>query len=147
MEVILHESVPNLGEVGDIVNVKDGYARNYLLPRKIAVAASKSNVRELEHQKKVAETKKAQLKIKAEEMAKKLASVSITISKEAGEEDKLFGTITTMEIANALRQEGWTVDKRHIKLQEPVKKIGVFDVSLRLHPEVDGTFKLWVVKK
>lgn len=147
MEVILHEDVPNLGSVGDIVAVKDGYARNFLLPRKLAVVADQKNVKMLEHQKKVAEAKKSRLKGKAEELAKKLASVSITITKEAGEEDKIFGSVTAIEIANALRTEGYTIDRRHIKLTEPIKKIGVYDVAVRLHQDVDGVVKIWVVKK
>lgn len=147
MEVILHEDVPNLGEAGEVVNVKDGYARNYLIPRKLAVIADSKNIRMLEHQKKVVAAKLARNKSKAEELAGKLAAVSITIGKEAGEEDKIFGSVTTMEIANALRAEGYTIDRRHIKLQEPLKKIGVYDVPVRLHPEVDGVVKIWVVKK
>lgn len=147
MEVILYENVPNLGEVGDIVTVKDGYARNFLLPRKLAVTADPSNVKELEHQKRIAAVKQARMKSKAEDLAKKLASLSVTINKEAGDEDKIFGSVTTMDIANVLRQEGYTIDKRHIKLAEPIKKIGVYDVSVRLHPEVNGVVKVWVVKK
>lgn len=147
MEVILHENVPNLGEVGDIVTVKDGYARNFLLPKKLAVVADPSNVRMLEHQKRVVQGKQAKMKSKAEDLAKKLATLSVTINKEAGEEDKIFGSVTTMEIANALRTEGYTIDKRHITLAEPIKKIGVYDVAVRLHPEVNGTVKVWVVKK
>lgn len=147
MEVILHEDVPSLGQVGEIVKVKDGYARNYLLPRKIAVVANSKNVREMDHQKRIVAVKKAQLKVKAEELAAKLASVSVTITKEAGEEDKIFGSVTTMEISNTLRAEGYIIDKRHIKIAEPIKKIGVYDISVRLHPEVDGVVKVWVVKK
>lgn len=147
MEVILHENVPNLGEVGDIVTVKDGYARNYLIPRRMAVKADPSRVKELEHQKRVVAVKQTRMKAKAEEFAGKLSALSITIAKEAGEEDKLFGAVTTMDISNALRQEGYTIDKRHVKLDEPIKKIGVYDVAVRLHPEVEGTVKIWVVKK
>lgn len=147
MEIILHESISNLGEPGDVVNVKDGYARNFLIPRKMAAIASQNNVKELEHQKRVAAVKLQQAKATSEELAKKLAELSLTITKEAGEEEKLFGSVTTMDIANALRNEGYTIDKRHIKLEEPIKKIGVFEVAVRLHPEVEGTVKIWVVKK
>lgn len=147
MEVILHEDVPNLGVIGDIVTVKDGYARNYLLPRKKAVKAEASNLTMLEHQKKVAASKQTRMKGKALELAKKLAELSITISKEAGEEDKIFGSVTTMDIANALRAEGYIIDKRHIKLSEQIKQIGVFEVPVRLHAEVEGIVKVWVVKK
>ncbi len=147
MEIILHEDVPNLGHSGEVVTVKDGYARNYLLPRKMAAVADKGNVKQMEHQKRVASAKQTQMKAKCEELATKLASLSITINKEAGEEDKLFGAVTTMDIANALRAEGYTIDKRHIKLDEPIKQIGVYDVKVRLHAEVDGMVKIWVVKK
>lgn len=147
MEVILHETVPNLGEPGDIVTVKDGYARNYLLPRKLAVIANRSNKLELEHQKKVAEAKKAGMRAKAEELASKLSEISVTISKDVGEEEKIFGSVTPMDISNALRAEGYIIDKRHIKIAEPIKKIGVYNVSVRLHSEVEGTLKVWVVKK
>lgn len=147
MEVILHEDVPNLGLAGEIVTVKDGYARNYLLPRNIAVVANSKNVRELEHQKRVVESRKEKMKAKAEEIATKLGTLSITIAKEAGEEEKIFGSVTTMDIANALRSEGYTIDKRHIKLAEPIKKIGVYEIPVRLHQEVEGIVKIWVVKK
>ena len=147
MEVVLYEDVPNLGEAGAIVNVKDGYARNYLLPKKLAVVADQKNIKMMEHQTKVVAAKQTKFRTKAEELAKKLSEVSITIEHEAGEEDKLFGSVTTMEISNALRKEGYTIDKRHIRLESPIKKIGVYDIPVRLHAEVDGVVKVWVVKK
>lgn len=147
MEVILHEDVPNLGEAGQIVKVRDGYARNFLIPRKLAVIADSKNVKMLEHQKKIVASKQSRLKGKAQELAEKLAALSITITHEAGDEDKLFGSVTSIEIANALRAEGFVVDKRHIKLKEPIKKIGVYEIPVRLHAELDGQVKVWVVKK
>jgi len=147
MEVILYEDVPDLGFAGDIVNVSDGYARNYLLPRKIAAIADKSKIAELEHKKRVAEAKKAKLKAAAEDLAAKLNNISVTISAEAGEGDKLFGSVTSANISAALREMGYAVDKRHIKLQEPIKKIGVYDIMIHLHPEVNASLKVWVVRK
>lgn len=147
MEVILYENVPNLGSVGDVVDVKKGYARNYLLPRKLAVVADSKNIKMLDHQKRVVAARVERMKGKVEELATKLASLSITIAKDAGEEEKLFGSVTTMDISNALRAEGYTIDKRHIKLNEPIKKIGVYEIPVRLHQEVEGTVKIWVVKK
>lgn len=147
MEVILHEDVANLGEAGNVVKVKAGYARNYLLPRKLAVVADPSNIQMMEHQQKIVASKISQLKAKAEELSKKLKEVSITITKEAGEEDKLFGSVTTMEISNALRAEGYVIDRRHLKMNDPIKNIGVYDIPVRLHPEVEGIVKVWVVKK
>lgn len=147
MEVILHEDVPNLGEAGQIVNVKNGYARNFLLPRKLAVVADSKNVKMLEHQKKVVAAKQTRAKGKAQELAKKIGELSITVEREGGDEEKIFGSVTSMDIANALRGEGYVIDKRHIKLAEPIKKIGVYEVPVRLHAEVDGQVKVWVVKK
>lgn len=147
MEVILHEDVPNLGEAGEIVKVKVGYARNFLIPRKLAVIADAKNVRMLEHEKKVVNAKLARLKDKSKEIAKKMAELSITIARDAGEEEKLFGSVTAMDVSNALRTEGYVIDKRHIKLKEPIKKIGVYELAVRLHPEVEGVVKVWVVKK
>lgn len=147
MEVILYENIPNLGETGDIVNVKDGYARNFLIPRKKAVLADPSKIREMEHKKRVAAAKQTKMKSHYEEMAKKLAALVLTIAREAGEEEKLFGSVTSIDIVNALRIEGFTIDKKNVKLEEPIKKIGAYEVSVRLHPEVTGKVKVEVIKK
>jgi large subunit ribosomal protein L9 len=147
MEVILREDIASLGKAGKLVKVKEGYARNFLLPQKKAVAADAKNVRMLEHQKRVAEARQKKLRKTAEESAAKLAVLSVTIEREAGEEDKLFGSVTAKDIADALRREGAVVDKRTINVKEPIKQIGVFDIEIKLHPEVVGTVKVWVVKK
>ncbi len=147
MEVILREDISSLGKAGELVKVKAGYARNFLLPQKKAVVADPKNVRMLDHQKKVAEAGQKKLRKVAEEMAAKLAALSITIECEAGEEDKLFGSVTTRDIADALRREGTVIDKRVINIKEPIKQIGVFDVEVKLHSEVVGIVKVWVVKK
>jgi large subunit ribosomal protein L9 len=147
MEVILRESVDGLGKAGELVKVKDGFARNFLLPHKKAVKADPKNVKQLEHQKRVSEARGAKLRKSAEEMAAKFATASITIAREAGEEDKLYGSVTTKDIADALRLAGFTVDKRHIILKDHIKQIGTFDVPIKLHPEVNAVVKVWVVKK
>jgi len=147
MQVILQEKVPQLGEAGDIVTVKPGYGRNYLLPRGLAVTADPKNVRMLDHQKRVVQAKESKRKTKADELARKLAELSLTISREAGEGEKIFGSVTTKDIAEGLRRENFIVDRYDIKLAEPIKQLGIFDVEVKLHSEVTGTVKVWVVKK
>ncbi|MFA4875678.1 MAG: 50S ribosomal protein L9 [bacterium] len=147
MQVILSVDVPNLGRAGDVVDVREGFGRNYLLPRKKAVVAAPGNLREVEHQKRVVVAKLAKMKKGAEELSAKLSSVSITIARESGEEDKLFGSVTSKDISDALRTESFSIDRHDIHLDAPIKQLGIFDVSVRLHPEVTGTVKVWVVKK
>ena len=147
MQVLLQQDVPNVGKAGDVIDVKDGFGRNYLLPKKFAVKADPGNIKQMEHHKRVVAAKLSKMKSSAEEFSTKLASVSITISREAGEEDKLFGSVTNKDIADSLRNEGFIIDRHDIKLEDPIKEIGVFEVPVRLHPEVTGTVKLWVVKK
>ncbi len=147
MQVILQEHIAKLGNAGDIVTVKDGFARNYLLPQKKAILADPKNMKQLEHQKRVVAAKQLKVKRGAEELAQKLQDVSVTIGREAGEEEKLFGSVTNKDIAVALRNEGFIIDRHDIKLDEPIKQLGVFDVEVKLHPEVIATVKVWVVKK
>lgn len=147
MEVILREEVLGLGKAGELVKVREGFARNFLIPQKKAVLADPKNVKQMEHQKRVAEARSKKLRKGSEELAAKLSNVSITIAREAGEEDKLFGSVTARDIAEALRKSDIVIDKRLIHLKEPLKQIGVFDVEIKLHPEVTGTVKVWVVKK
>lgn len=147
MQVILQENIPLLGSAGEVVTVKDGYGRNYLLPRGKAVLADPKNLRMLEHQKRVVAAKQMKCKKEAEDLARKLGELSITIGREASEAEKIFGSVTTKDLADALRREGYVVDRHDIKLEEPIKQLGVFDVSIKLHPEVAGTVRVWVVKK
>lgn len=147
MQVILHENIPNLGSAGDIVVVRDGFARNFLLPRKKAVLADPSNIEMFEHQKKVVAAKISKVRGEAEAMAKKLQGVAITIARESGEDDKIFGSVTSKDIVDALRNEGYTFDRHDVQIAAPFKQIGVFDVSIKLHRDVMATVKLWVVKK
>ncbi|QSQ24556.1 50S ribosomal protein L9 [Pyxidicoccus parkwayensis] len=145
MKVILREDIENLGKSGDLVTVKDGFGRNYLLPRKKAVLASEQNMRQLEHEKAVMTARNAKLKGAAEEQAKKIGSIKVTIKRKVGEQDKLFGSVTALDIAEAVAAQGQTVDRRAIHLPEPIKSTGNFEVELRLHRDVTAKIKVDVV--
>lgn len=136
MKVILREDVYNLGDSGEVVTVKDGYARNYLLPRNLAMLASAANMRQLEHEKSVISVRQAKMKSVAEEAMKKLAGISVSIARKVGEQDKLFGSVTALDIAEALAAQGHKFDRRVIHLPEPIRSIGAFEVELRLHKDV-----------
>jgi large subunit ribosomal protein L9 len=144
MKLILREDVENLGKGGDLVDVKPGYGRNFLLPRGLAVAANTKNVRELEHQKSVASAKAAKHKASAEAVAKRLAETPVVLRRKAGEQDKLFGSVTAIDIAEALAARGLQLDRRSIDLAEPIKTIGDFEVPVKLHHEVVGKAKVKV---
>ena len=147
MKVILKEDVSNLGKIGDMVAVADGYGRNYLLPRGLAIEASTRNVKILEHQKKVIRARIQKQKSGAEVLAKQLSAVSCTVAKKAGEEDKLFGSVTTKDIEEALKTEGFSIDRKQVLLEEPIKRLGVYPVTIKIHPEVTAEVKVWVVKE
>ncbi len=138
MEVILREDVPNLGTVGDIVKVKPGYARNYLLPRALAVVADRGNVRVLEHQKRVVAVKRDRDRKQAESLAQRLSSMRVTIKARAGEEGKLFGSVTNQDIEKALADQGFTVERRRIRVEEPIKSIGEHVVPVHLSTGVNS---------
>lgn len=142
MKLILREDVYNLGKSGELVTVKEGYARNYLLPRNLAMLASSANVRQLDHEKKVIELRQQKLKGGAQEQAKKLEGVKVSIKRKVGDQDKLFGSVTALDIAEALAAAGHKLDRRLIHLPEPIRAIGEFPVEIRLHREV--TAKLTV---
>jgi large subunit ribosomal protein L9 len=144
MKLILREDVENLGKGGDLVDVKPGYGRNYLLPRGLAVTANTKNVRELEHQKAVASAKAAKLKASAEAIAKRLAETPVVLRRKAGEQDKLFGSVTAIDIAEALAARGLQLDRRAIDLAEPIKTVGTVEVPVKLHHEVVGKVKVTV---
>lgn len=145
MKVILREDIENLGKSGELVTVKDGFGRNYLLPRKKAVLASEQNLRQLEHEKGVISARNAKLKGAAEEQAKKIGAIKVTIKRKVGEQDKLFGSVTALDIAEAVAAQGQTVDRRAIHLAEPIKSTGSYEVELRLHSEVKAKIKVDVV--
>lgn len=144
MKLILREDVENLGRGGDVVDVKPGYGRNFLLPRGLAVVANTKNLREIEHQKAVATAKAAKLKASAEAVAKRLAETPITLKRKAGEQDKLFGSVTAIDIAEALSARGLQLDRRSIDLPEPIKTVGDFEVPVKLHHDVVGKAKVKV---
>ena len=142
MKLILREDVENLGKGGELVDVKPGYGRNYLLPRGLAVTANPKNVRELEHQKAVAQAKAAKLKASAEAVAKRLADTAITLKRKVGEQDKLYGSVTAIDLVEALAALGLQIDRRSIDLAEPLKTLGDFEVPVKLHSEVVGKVKV-----
>lgn len=138
MEVILREDVPTLGVVGDVVKVKPGFARNYLLPRGLAVVADRRNVHVLEHQKRLAADKRERDRRQAETTAQRLSAVRVTIKARAGEEGKLFGSVTNLDIEKALADQGFAVERRRIRLDEPIKSIGEHLVPVHLGVGIDA---------
>ena len=147
MKLILREDIENLGKIGEIVEVAGGYGRNYLLPRGLAVKASTKNLKEQEHQKKLIQARMDRQKKDAQEVAGSLDSVSCTISRKTGEDEKLYGSVTSRDIEEALREEGVSIDRKRILLEEPLKKLGVYTVPVKLHADVTGNIKVWVVKE
>ena len=144
MKLILREDVENLGKGGELVEVKPGYGRNYLLPRGLAVLANPRNVKELEHQKGVAQAKAAKLKASAQAVAKRLSETPVTLKRKVGEQDKLYGSVTALDVAEALAARGLEIDRRSIDLADPIKTVGDFEVPVKLHSEVVGKAKVKV---
>jgi large subunit ribosomal protein L9 len=147
MKVILTEDIAHLGTAGNLIKVKDGYARNFLIPQGKAIMATTQNVKHLEHQKKQIQGKLSKIKREAEQLARRIEAVSCTVTKAAGEEDKLFGSVTSADIQLSLKNEAIDIDKKQIMLSEPIKSLGIFTVPIKLHPEVTAHLKLWVVKE
>ncbi len=147
MKIILIKDVEKLGKLGDEIEVKDGYARNYLIPSKAAIQVTPGALRVLEQKKTERARREQRIKEECERLAARITASSYTISMEAGEEDKLFGAVTSEMIAEALRAEDIEIDKKRIILDEPVKTLGVHNIEIRLHPEVKCQVKVWVVKK
>jgi large subunit ribosomal protein L9 len=147
MEVILRQAVENLGHPGDMVKVSAGFARNYLLPRGIAVAATDGNRKRIALEKARLEAAEGQRRESAEELAKRVEQVSLTFSARVGEEGKLFGSVTASDIAEQLAAQGFTIEKRQIDLHEPIKALGVYRVPIRLHADVKPEIKVWVIKQ
>lgn len=146
MKVILMEDVPSLGKMGDLVKVSDGYGRNYLVPHGKAMKATTHNIKILEHQTTQLKNKVDKIKRDAEKLAKRIEAVSCTVTKSAGEEEKIFGSVTSMDIEESLKVEGIEVDRKKIILEEPIKSLGIYTVPIKLHPEVTAQLKVWVVK-
>lgn len=147
MEVILRQAVDNLGHPGDVVTVSPGFARNYLLPRGIAFQATEGNKKRISIEKARLEAAESERRAGAEEIAKKLEEVSITFSARVGDEGKLFGSVTSADIAQQLEAQGFHVEKRQIDLHEPIKALGVYRVPVRLHADVRPEIKVWVIKQ
>jgi large subunit ribosomal protein L9 len=144
VQVILNEDVPNLGRPGDVVRVRAGYARNYLLPRKMALEANSRNLRAFEHQKRMAMVKREALRTQAMTEKERLENLQLTLTAHAGEEGKLFGSVTNLDLERALREQGYAVDRRRILLSEPIKQLGDYSVIIRLQPEVDANLRFSV---
>ena len=147
MEVILRDHVDNLGKRGEIVKVADGYARNFLLPRKLALPATDGNRKHVERERKIMESREAEEKGQADAMATRLAAIDITIARRVGETDQLYGSVTSADIVEVLKAKGFDVDKRKLILPEPIKAIGDHTVPLKLHREVTVPLTVHVVKE
>lgn len=145
MNVILCEDVDNLGSMGDQVKVANGYARNFLLPRKLAVVADSASAKQIEHELRIIRKREVKVRAEMEEVAKTIASVEIKITQKAGENGKLFGSVTSLHIAQALAEQGHEVNRRKIKLSEPIKAVGNYDIVLGLSAGVETTIKLEVL--
>ena len=146
MEIILLEDVHGLGEAGDVVNVKPGYARNKLVPKGLALRASKRNLAVADERKQIEKTRKARESAADEVMVATLSKTEITIEAQVGEEDKMFGSITTIDIHKALEEKGITVDRHAIMLDEPIKALGIYHVPVRVTSELNGDVKIYVIK-
>ena len=145
MKVILREDVKNLGTAGSVVNVADGYARNYLIPKNVAVEANTKNIKGLEHQKRQIEDRAKKIRDAAQDLSAKLSSLTLTMTAKAGEEEKLFGSVTTMDIAEALKNEGFDIERKKIMLDEPLKRLGTYTVGVKVHPQVASHLTVQIV--
>ena len=147
MEVILTEDISSIGKAGDKVDVKDGYARNYLIPKGLALGVTTANVKAIQIKREKSIRKEQEVKAAAEVVAKKLETISCTVAMNAGEDDKLFGAVTNADVAAILSGEGVEVDKKDIVFEEDMPKLGIYYFKVKLHPEITQRVKLWVVKK
>jgi len=146
MKVILREDVKDLGNMGTVIDVANGYGRNYLIPQNLAVEANPKNIKQLEHKKNIILAKAKKIRKSAEDAAEEVSKLSISIEAKSGEEDKLFGSVTAKDIAEEIAKQGIDVDKRKIILDEPIKRLGSYDVSVKIHHDVTATVKLEVTK-
>lgn len=147
IEMILCQDVTSIGKCGDLIKVKPGYARNFLLPRKLACVATPENLKRIEQQKIRQEAQQQKVKQEAEALAEKLSKVSCTVVVEVNDLDKLYGAVTEGEIAKALEDEGYSMDKKAILIDKPIDALGIYDINIQLHPEVTAKIRLWVAKK
>jgi large subunit ribosomal protein L9 len=147
MEVILRRAVENLGKPGDVVKVKNGYGRNYLLPHNLAYEATPGNLKRIQQERERLDAAESQRRDSAQDVAAKLEQVSLTFSARVGEEGKLFGSVTAADIAQQLEQQGFHIEKRQIDLHEAIKSLGVYRVPIRLHADVKPEIRVWVIKQ
>jgi large subunit ribosomal protein L9 len=145
MRIILREDVGTKGKIGDIIDVSDGYARNYLLPKKLAIEANKKNIREFEHYKNAMLRKAEKVKQASQSVADSLASTTLTIKATSGNDGKLFGAVTNIDIAEALKAEGFEIDRKKISLEEPIKRLGTHSATVKLHPEISSQVSIEVI--
>ena len=147
MKVILKEDIKHVGKMGQIVDVADGYARNYLIPKGLVTEASTKNIKFLEHEKRIIQEKSKKIRNSVQDLASRISSLTISIKAKAGEEGKLFGSITTMDVAEALQKEGVEIDKKKISLEEPIKRLGSYTVNIKLHPDVSAPLNIQIVEE
>ncbi len=145
MEVILNESIENLGKAGDIVSVANGYARNYLLPKGIAIVADKKNLTKIEKQREAILKRAAKMKEEYEALASQLSALDIEIPVKVGEEEKLYGSVTNLDIAKAVEEKGFQIDRKKIVMEEPIKALGEYEIPVKLSPDVTATLNIKVV--
>jgi len=147
MEIILRKDVDKIGRAGEVIKVKEGFARNFLLPQGLAFAATAQNLKRLEQEKQQHQVLAEKEKKRAEEIAKKLNGTSFTVAVDVNEQEKMYGSVTSLDIAKSLEAEGHKIDKSAVLLEKPIEELGIFDVEIKLHPEVKAKIRLWVTKK
>jgi len=147
MKVILKKDIDKLGVIGTMVNVKDGYARNYLFPKKYAVYADAKNIKQLDHQKRIETKIKSKFKRECGDLASRIEKSSCTLVRKSGENERLFGSVTSIDIAENLKEQGIELDRRKIVLESPIKSVGVFTVPIKIHSEITANLKVWVMKE
>ncbi len=144
MKVILSQRLPNLGEMGETVKVKDGYARNYLIPRKLAVSLTSASARQIEHERHMIARREEKVRAQLQEVSKKMEELTVEIKARAGEEEKLFGSVTSAHIAEHLKALGYETDRKSILLEEPIKSLGIYTVPVKLGSGIEANVKVWV---
>jgi large subunit ribosomal protein L9 len=147
MQVILLEEVSSLGKAGDMVKVSDGYGRNFLIPQKKAILATEKNIKSLEHQKRLVQHRMAKTKKDVQKMAFEIENLSCTFTRAVGESGKLFGSVTSMDIETYLKENGLSIDRKKIHLEEPLKSVGMFTVPIKLHADIVANLKVWIVQE
>ena len=146
MRIILLQDFEGLGKPGEQIDVKDGYARNFLFPKGLALKADKNSIKRFQEMARLKDKKKDRALKQSRELAEKLQAISLTIPVQVGEEDRVFGAVTSIEIAQQLKDKGYDIDKRQIILEEPIKALGIFEIPIKLHSEITASIKLWVIK-